>query len=77
MAVHANPRGTFISGCKASACGYLGRVEEGRACITQLSEFVPGFTTTTGFKKAWESFCSADALKIYLNGLREAGLPEE
>jgi TolB-like protein len=73
-AVPANPRATFICGCKAAACGYLGRGDEGRECIRRLSEFVSGFTTITGFKRAWEKFCSPGALDIHLNGLRKAGL---
>jgi adenylate cyclase len=76
-AVHANPRATFICGCKAAACGYLGRGNESRECIRRLSEFVSGFTTIAGFKRAWEKFCSPGALVIYLDGLRRAGLREE
>ncbi len=76
-AVHANPRATFICGCKAAACGYLGRGNEGRECIRRLSEFVSGFTTIAGFKRAWEKFCSPAALGIYLDGLRKAELPEK
>jgi adenylate cyclase len=76
-AVHANPRATFICGCKAAACGYLGRGNDGRECIRRLSEFVSGFTTIAGFKRAWEKFCSPGALVIYLDGLRRAGLREE
>jgi adenylate cyclase len=76
-ALHANPRATFICGCKAAACGYLGRRDEARECIQRLSEFLSGFTTVAGFKKEWEKFCSPGALAIYLDGLRQAGLPEE
>jgi len=76
-AIQVNPEGTFIAGCKAAACGYLGRADEARVCIRRLSEFVPGFTTINGFKSAWEKFCLPDALGIYLEGLRKAGLPEE
>jgi hypothetical protein len=76
-AVRANPRATFICGCKAGACGYLGRGDEARDCIQRLSKFVSGFTTITGFKRAWERFCSPGTLGIYLDGLRKAGLPEE
>jgi adenylate cyclase len=76
-ALHANPRAMGICGCKAAACGYLGRRDEARECIRRLSEFVSGFTTIAGFKSAWEKFCSPEALGIYLDGLREAGLPEE
>jgi hypothetical protein len=75
--LHMNPKATFITGCKAAACGNLGRGDEGRECIRRLSEFVPGFTTVTGFRTAWEKFCSPGALAIYLDGLRKAGLPEE
>jgi TolB-like protein/tetratricopeptide (TPR) repeat protein len=76
-ALHANPRATFIAGCKAAACGYLGRSDEGRDCIRRLAEFSPGFTTIESFKTAWEKFCVPDVLTIYLEGLRLAGLPEE
>ena len=76
-ALHANPKATFIYGCKAAACGYLDRGDEARECIRRLSEFVPGFTTITRFKRAWEKFCSPTALDIYIDGLRKAGLPEE
>jgi len=75
-ALNVNPRAMGICGCKAAACGYLGRGDEARACIRRLSEFVSGFTTITGFTKAWEKFCSAGALGIYVEGLRKAGLPE-
>jgi adenylate cyclase len=76
-AVHANPKATFITGCTAAACGYLGRGDEARECIRRLFEFVPGFTTIAGFKREWDKFCSPGALGIYLEGLRRAGLPEE
>jgi adenylate cyclase len=75
-AVHVNPRATFIAACQAAACGYLGRSDEARECIRRLAEFVPGFTTITGFRGAWEQFCSPGALDIYLDGLRKAGLAE-
>jgi adenylate cyclase len=74
--LYANPSAVFICGYKATACGYLGRSGEARECIQRLSDFVPGFTTITGFEKAWEKFCSAGTLAIYLEGLRKAGLPE-
>jgi adenylate cyclase len=76
-ALQVNPNATFIAGCKAAACGYLGRTDEARECIQRLSEFVSGFTTITGFKRAWERFCSPGTLGICLEGLRKAGLPEE
>jgi adenylate cyclase len=76
-ALHAYPKAVFMYGCKAAGCGYLGRGDEARQCIWRLSEFVPGFITITGFKRAWEKFCSPGALGIYLEGLRRAGLPEE
>jgi len=75
-ALHAHPKATFICGCKAAACGYLGRGDEARECIRRLSEFIPGFATITGFRTAWERFCSPGALDIYIDGLRKAGLPD-
>jgi tetratricopeptide (TPR) repeat protein len=76
-ALHANPKATFTYGCKAAACGYLGRDDEAREAIRHLSKFVSGFTTVTGFKRAWQRFCAPVALGIYLDGLRKAELPEE
>jgi adenylate cyclase len=75
-ALHAYPKATFMYGCKAAACGYLGRAGAARECIRRLSEFVPDFTTIAAFKCAWEKFCSPGAVDIYLGGLRKAGLPE-
>ena len=76
-AIQVDPEATFISGCKAAACGHVARADEALDCIRRLSEFVSGFTTITGFKKARERFCSPGALDICLIGLRKAGLPEE
>jgi adenylate cyclase len=76
-ALHVNPTATFIAGCKAAACGYLGRGDAARDCIQRLSKFVSGFTTITDFQRAWAKFCSPGALGSYLDGLRKAGLPEE
>jgi adenylate cyclase len=75
-ALDVHPKATFIAGFKAAACGYLGRGDDARDCVRRLSEFVPGFTTIAGFKRAWVKFCSSTALGIYLEGLRKAGLPE-
>jgi tetratricopeptide (TPR) repeat protein len=63
-ALHVNPKATFICGCKAAGCGYFGRSDEAHQCIRRLSEFVSGFTTIAGFKRAWERFCSPAALGI-------------
>jgi tetratricopeptide (TPR) repeat protein len=76
-ALHVHPKAMFMCGCKAAACGYLGRSDDARNCIRRLSGFVSGFETVTDFKKVSEKFCSPEALSIYLEGLRKAGLPEE
>jgi len=78
-ALHENPRGTAVLGVhgyKAAACGYLGRIEEGRECVKAYHELRPGSTMASA-QKVLERFYSPEVLAFYLDGLRKAGFPEE
>jgi hypothetical protein len=75
-ALHEQPRATAVVAYKAAACGYLGRVEEGRDCVRRLRELRPGSTVASG-KRGLERILSPEVLAICVEGVRKAGLPEE
>jgi adenylate cyclase len=75
-ALHENPKVTIVVEYKAVACGYLGRIEEGRECVRRLCELRPGSTIAT-VEKVIGGFASPEVVAIYLEGLRKAGLPEQ
>jgi TolB-like protein/class 3 adenylate cyclase len=75
-ALHQQPRATAVVGYKAAACGYLGRVEEGRECVRRFRELRPGSTVASA-KRVLELISLPEVLAIEVEGLRKAGLPEE
>jgi adenylate cyclase len=75
-ALHEQSRATHVLGFKAAACGLLGRVEEERERVRRFRELRVG-STVAGVKRSLGRFLSPEALAIYVEGLRKAGLPEE
>jgi hypothetical protein len=61
---------------KASCCGLLGRLEEGRKSVEQLLAVNPD--TTLSSVKSWYQLMikKPDVLNALLDGLRKAGLPD-
>ena len=57
--------------CLASAFAHLGRDAEAREAAARVLEFDPGFTISVGIARGVMSNA-----KLYLGGLRKAGLPE-
>jgi adenylate cyclase len=71
-----NPRAMHVLGFKAVACIRLGRVEEASECIRRFCELRPG-STVANLESTLRSVFSPEVLAIYIEGLREAGLPQE
>ena len=57
--------------CLASAFAHLGRVAEAREAAAHVLEHDPGFTISAWFARGGQSNA-----KVYIEGLRKAGLPE-
>jgi len=64
-----------VVGIKAAACGHLCRIDEGRECARRYAELCQWSTVGTA-KTGWGRFMSPEFLAAYVDGLREAGLPE-
>jgi tetratricopeptide (TPR) repeat protein len=75
-ALHEQPRSGTAVETKAAACGHLGRVQEGRECVTRLCELRPGWSIAA-FEKFKGRIASPEVFGIFVDGLRKAGLPEE
>jgi TolB-like protein len=75
-ALHQQPRATAVVTYKAVACGYLGRVEEGRECVRRLRELRPGASVAHS-KRLFGPISSPEVIAIFVEGYRKAGLPEE
>ena len=75
-ALHEQPRAFAVVEYKATACGHLGRIEEGRAYVRRLRELRPWWTVAT-IKELFGALVSPEILAPYLYGLRKAGLPDE
>lgn len=76
QAVREQPRWVFAARIKVALCGHLGLVAEGHAAIKRLTELFPG-STIAGYVNYASTIVLPDALAIYAEGLRKAGLPEE
>jgi len=74
-ALHENPRMTAVVVFKTAACGHLGRVDDGRDCVSRLHELVPGCTVAS-MERAYETFASPEVHAILAEGYRKAGLQE-
>ena len=61
---------------KVALCGYLGRMDEGRAWVRLLLEVNPAMTIT-GFKAFVKLHHVPGTSAVFVEGLRRAGLPEE
>ena len=60
---------------RVALCGYLGRAEEAREWVKRSLDLNPAMTIA-GYT-AWASrWFSADALAVWVEGFRRAGLPE-
>jgi adenylate cyclase len=74
-ALREQPKAMHTVGVKAVACTHLGRAEDGRECIRRFCELRPG-STVANVKEAMRIALSPKVLAIYVEGLRQAGLPE-
>ena len=74
-AVHVQPRATAVLTVRIAAYGNLDRLEQGRECVKRLrqSDMWPRIVA---FRKVAEKMLSPEVLARYLEGLRNAGLPE-
>ena len=71
------PRLAHVYRLKAVAYAHLLRAEEARECARRTLELQPGFTIS-GWQRTYGAFlCTPETLAMYVDGLREAGLPEE
>ena len=73
-AVREHPRWVFAARIKVAICGHLHFVEQGRASIETLMELAPG-SSVAKFVEYARTSVTPDALAIYAEGLRKAGLP--
>ena len=73
-ALHEQPKATHSVGVKAVACCHLGRIEKGRECIRRFCELRPG-STIANVKESMRTALSPEVLDVYVEGLRQAGLP--
>jgi adenylate cyclase len=69
---------TFLAALrgKVVACGLLGWSKEGHEALTRLLELHPGYTVTS-FTAYGSRFLAPEAVALFAEGLRKAGLPEE
>jgi adenylate cyclase len=70
-AVRQNPSFSQAYRCLAAAFAHLGRDDEARAAAARVLEVKPDFTVS-----AWLARGGASNLKLLIEGLRKAGLPE-
>jgi adenylate cyclase len=76
-ALHHRPRQVGAMGTKVVALAHLGRLDEARAELAELSRvlaIVPKLTIA-GFREQ-SHFLAPEVLELYVTGLRLAGLPE-
>jgi adenylate cyclase len=66
-----NPSHPVVYRCLASAFAHLGRDEEAREALDRLLELDPTFTITGFIDRGGQS-----TARLYIEGLRKAGLPE-
>jgi adenylate cyclase len=66
-----NPSFSGVYRCLASAFAHLGRDAEARAAAARLLEVDPAFTISAFIARVGSS-----KMKLYVEGLRKAGLPE-
>jgi len=71
------PRNVASYRRKAVACAHLGRAEEARECARRILELQPAFTIAR-FVRTYRTFARTPAtLAMFVDGLRNARLPEE
>ena len=66
-----NPSYSPAYRCLASAFAHLARDAEARAAVVRSLEVDPAFTISASIARGWSS-----NMKLYIEGLRKAGLPE-
>jgi adenylate cyclase len=66
-----NPSYSPAYRCLASAFAHLARDAEARAAAVRSLEVDPAFTISASTARGWSS-----SMKLYIEGLRKAGLPE-
>jgi TolB-like protein/class 3 adenylate cyclase len=75
-ALHQQPDYPPALRMKASTCGLLGRLDEGRVWVQRLLTVIPG-TTVSSMRLYYGVFMKKPGcLEAFLDGLRKAGLPE-
>jgi tetratricopeptide (TPR) repeat protein len=69
--------GTFLLALriKIAACGLLGKSTEGHQALARILELQPGLTVAS-FRAYLSGFIVPEAVAIFAEGLRKAGLPE-
>jgi adenylate cyclase len=72
-ALRQNPSYSSAYRCLASAFAHLGRDVEAREAAARLLEVDPVFTVSSWIARGWDRLTNA---KLYIEGLRKAGLPE-
>ena len=70
-ALRQNPSYSLAYRCLASAFAHLGRDDEAREAAARLLQLDPAFTIS-----AWIARGGQSNSKLYIEGLRKAGLPE-
>ena len=75
-ALTKNPRAVHVLGIKAVACFSLGRILEARECIRRFCDMRPG-STVANLEESMRTVLTPEVLAIYIEGMRNAGLPEE
>jgi hypothetical protein len=73
--LHEEPRSGTSMDIKSAACGHLGRIEEGREWVRLLRELRPGWSITA-FEKFRGRIASPKVRAVFVEGFRNAGLPE-
>ena len=70
--------GTFLVALrvKIAACGLLGKSTEGHQALARILELQPGLTVAS-FRAYFSGFFAPEAVAVYAEGLRKAGLPEK
>ena len=62
---------------KLGVCGLLDLTERGGDCLQRLRELSPGFSIATFARQVVPRGVSARIARLWADGLRKAGLPEE
>jgi tetratricopeptide (TPR) repeat protein len=71
------PRYSVAIRIKMVALAHLGRIEEAGSWLKRLLELQPGLTIARWKASYGATFFTPELLAVYVEGLREAGLPEE